>query len=91
MALFRYHRGGLQESLDTTVVVSTLNDLEVIIALWHAPWATEPFQVNLNIKPYPSEMDCFDKRIGWYTHVVTSDLHETGKFVVIGFLSEALD
>jgi hypothetical protein len=91
MALFRFHRGSLDDSLNTTVVVATQRDLETVIALWHADFATEPFQVNLQIEPYPSESACFDKRIGWYTHMVTADLEKPGKFLVVGFLSESFE
>lgn len=91
MALFRFHHGQLEDSLKTTVVVSTQKELETVIALWHATFASKPFQVNLKIEPYPDEKNCFDKRIGWYTHMVRADLYEKDKFAVIGFLSEAIE
>lgn len=90
MALFRYHRGGLSDSLATTIVVNTKKELELIIALWHSDVCSVPFRVNLEIFPYPDANTCFDRRIGWYTHMVTADLFEKDKFQPIGFLSEAL-
>lgn len=91
MALFRFHRGLLEDSLKTTVVVSTQKELETVIALWHSPFAIKSFEINLKIETYPDEENCFDKRIGWYPHMVRADLYEKGKFAVIGFLSEGIE
>jgi hypothetical protein len=40
------------------------------------------------VGPYPDHENSFDKRIGWYTQMVTSDIHDKGIFIPEGFLSE---
>lgn len=87
MALFRLHRGGLEESLKTTVVVKNMNDLLGVIAT--------SYEVNVNwsasveIEPYPADNN-FDARIGWYTHLVSANIYDKDKYVPVGYLSELL-
>jgi hypothetical protein len=89
MPLFRFHSmGALDDSLKTTVIVKDEKQLYDII-LWSIPnEINNIFPFELKICPYPDEKSNFDKRIGWYTHIVTADIGEKKKFVPIGFLSE---
>lgn len=91
MPLFRFHRGGLHESLQTTVIVDNMNELMDVIKTAHEDWLppnSEAF--GIIIGPYPGEGENFDRRIGWYTQLVTSDIHQKGIFVPEGYLSEPL-
>jgi hypothetical protein len=77
MPIFRFHRGSLAESMETCCVVNDKNELAALISRWNG--ATEKESTNedgvwiggycspedLIISPY-----CFDKRIGWNTHIV---------------------
>lgn len=92
MPLFRFHRGGLHDSLQTTVIVKSMNDLLNVISHRHEQFIGE-YKTNFGIiiGPYPSEKHNFDSRIGWYTQMVTSDILERGVFVPEGFLSEPMD
>ena len=91
MALFRKHRGGLAESLQTTIVVKTFNDIVKAIVMDNdLIKANPPWGAKFSIEPYPSAEDNFDSRIGWYTHIVCTNLYEEGKMHPVGFLSEPL-
>lgn len=91
MPLFRFHRGGLAESLQTTIVVKTFNDMVKAIVtsfelsrfIEEAKWGA-----HFKVEPYPSKDECFDARIGWYTQMVTANIYEEDKMHPIGFLSE---
>ncbi len=90
MPLFRFHRGSLDESLKTTIIVRTFNDMVKAIVfslddvmLKHCDWGAE-----FKVEPYPNDVDNFDSRIGWYTQIVTCNLYEKDKMHPIGFLSE---
>lgn len=93
MPLFRLHRGGLAESLQTTIIV--LNHLEILhyFAKNHGSLISDMCAhctiKDLEIKPYPNDKDNFDARIGWFTQVVRLK-HADDKYYVIGFLSEPL-
>jgi len=89
MALFRFHRGGLQDSLDTTIIVKSFQHLCAIIADHAAP--ADKWGASIKIEPYPEEGKNFDPRIGWYTYLVTANIYEKDKMHPIGFLSEPLD
>jgi len=92
MPLFRFHRGGLDESLKTVVVVKNMHDLMKIISCYHEKiTGKEKYDFGIMIGPYPAESKNFDERIGWYTQMVTSDIIEHGTFVPVGFLSEPLE
>jgi hypothetical protein len=54
MALFRFHRGGLQDSLDTTVIVKNIIDLELAILRDFENWTTTNKELEIQIEPYPS-------------------------------------
>lgn len=93
MPLFRFHRGGLQDSLNTTVIVKNLHELLRIVlnaSELQLPIDSAKWPAKINIEPYPSEENCFDSRIGWYTQIVTVNLCEEDKMHPVGFLSEPL-
>lgn len=77
MPIFRFHRGGLAESLETCVVVENVEHLAMVIS--HLT----------DFKPKPSDIVIikyghgWDVRIGWYTHTVMIN------DAPIGFLSES--
>ena len=92
MPLFRFHKGGLQDSLDTTVIVRNMHELMKVISHRHENFLGEcKLTFGIIIGAYPSDEHNFDKRIGWYTQMVTSDILERGVFVPEGFLSEPLN
>lgn len=99
MPTFRFHKGSLKDSMETCIVVKNKHELATAISTYN--YACEifgedikgvislsmVFPENLIIKEY-----CFDKRIGWNTHIVlvkprciTSDPY------VCGFLSDNLE
>lgn len=91
MPLFRFHKGSLEESLKTTIIVKDFNELKKIIVEAMKHWMfinEENPEIELKINPYPLE-DNFDTRIGWYTHMVTARYEKTTAHP-IGFLSEPL-
>jgi len=61
---FRFHRGGLQESMDTRVNVRNIDDLVNVInkEFTYGPKITKD---EITIEPYGN-----DKRIAWHTHIV---------------------
>lgn len=88
MPLFRFHKGSLEESLKTTIIVRSKLQLYNILLWKMAHENNNPFPFVLKIFPYPDEKINFDERIGWYTQMVTSDMYERGNFHPVGFLSE---
>lgn len=88
MALFRFHRGGLSESLKTTKIVKSKKELSELI-MKNDIFKLEVTEKDLCIESY-SKKDNFDERIGWYTQMVTVKDPHDGKFYPIGFLSEPL-
>ncbi len=86
MPLFRFHRGGLAESLATTVIVNSFDHLAAVIAnsLWHE---IGNWDARIDLQAYPSENN-FDARIGWYTYLVTANIFEADKMHPVGYLSE---
>lgn len=101
MPLFRFHRGGLHDSLQTTRIVKDMKDLRDKVKNYLGDVfcidVTEDF--ILEISPYPSDNDNFDSRIGWFTHFVSITLigNPDNRVVKmmdrtpIGFLSEPLE
>lgn len=91
MPLFRFYRGGLKESLETTIIVKTFNDVVKLIDNEQSIINKNPkWGASFKIEPYPNERECFDARIGWYTQIVLSNIYEENKMHPIGFLSEPL-
>ena len=93
MPLFRLHRGGLAESLATTIVVKTLNDVvrAVVMSLDDELFKKQEWGARFSIEPYPSAGKNFDPRIGWFTQIVLCNLYEKDKMHPVGFLSEPLE
>ena len=91
MPLFRFHRGGLAESLQTTRIVKSVRDLRLAIEYSLDEWPTTNKEFNVEIFPYPSMHQCFDARIGWYTHMVTADIYQKGQMCPVGFMSEPFE
>lgn len=58
--LFRFHRGGLNESMET---VTEIESFEELIMLITSSWDVQPTRIT--IEPY-----MFDERIGWDTQLV---------------------
>ncbi len=96
MPLYRKHRGSLDDSLKTTVIVKNWHDLRDIIYEDWEQWEDSlrkdglPFNKNsfdIKIEPYMGKLD---PRCGWYTQMVSCDLMEKGKYMAIGFLSEPM-
>lgn len=81
MPLFRSLRGSLDESLKTTVIVKTHEDLIKNINKY--PFLIQNESYEIKIDDY-----CFDDRIGWYTQIVLANIFEKDKFHPVGFLSE---
>jgi len=81
MAKFRYHRGGLRESMETIIEVSGKQDL--VDKFLKDEWISlyNPTLDTVQVKPYS-----YDDRIKWDTHIVT--LTEWG---VVGFTDGPLD
>ena len=92
MPLFRFHRGGLEESLATTRIVKDIYELRKVIEHdWHSWPSTNNKNFRIEIEAYPSFRDCFDGRIGWYIQLVTANIVEEDKMHPIGFLSEPFE
>ena len=93
MALFRFHRGGLHESLQTTIVVKTFNDVvkAIVMSFDEEMLKKQTWGAAFKIIPYPEEGKNFDHRIGWYTQMVLCNFYEEGKMHPVGFLSEPLN
>lgn len=93
MPLFRLHRGSLEESLKTTIIVKTIEDIKVEIFRARIFAGEKYFELNLDsfiieIKPHG---DYMDKRCGWYTQLVTTDFLNKGNLLAVGYLSEPLE
>ena len=97
MPLFRKHRGSLKDSLETTIIVKDIADLRKAI---YEDWAEWEGALNVDNKPFTKDSfkikivayygEC-DYRCGWYTQLVSADLIEPDKFMVVGFLSEPME
>ncbi len=99
MPLFRFHRGSLQDSLNTTVLVKNMEELHQACQPFISQmfWMKDPCDFTLEISPYPSKFNNFDNRIGWYTHIVCLTINCPSNENInninsapIGFLSEAI-
>lgn len=95
MPLFRFHRGSLDDSLQTTIIVKSLAALKKAIYESWQPWI-DPENVK-NLQDFSVRVYCpfsleksFDPRCGWYSHYVTCDIQEKGVFNMQGFLSEPM-
>lgn len=91
MALFRFHKGALKESLETTIIVKNINQLMDEIRNYYGTVIPTLSEFGIITNTYVDKDHHFDKRTGWYTQIVTADIYKRGDFVVVGFLSEPLD
>jgi hypothetical protein len=92
MPLFRFHRGGLAESLKTTIIVKNVNELVDVIRKYHETWGAKNLSsFEIFIEPYPDKNNNFDPRIGWYTQIVQSNIHDKDVFHPEGYLSEPMN
>lgn len=89
MALFRFHRGSLTESLETTVIVKDMYDLYKVLE--------KSLLLSMNMKffkikteAYPDKKNNFDSRIGWFTYSVLIKTNPKEDYQIVGFLSEDL-
>jgi hypothetical protein len=91
MSLFRlHHDGDLSESIVGTIIVKDVKDLLEKLAVW---WSfcmksTRESMFHWQLKIDPEEI--FDSRCGWYTHLVSFQVRDTG-WMLIGMVSEPLD
>jgi hypothetical protein len=74
--LFRFHRGGLDESMKTIKIISSSMDLKNLIFE-----ACDIQPTNITILPY-----LYDPRIQWDTHVVL--IHMGDKSYQVGYLNK---
>jgi hypothetical protein len=88
MALFRFHRGSLEESLKTTIIVNSM--FEICDALEESSLLSMDMKFTVKTKPYPDKKNNFDSRIGWYTHAVLMKTNPKEEYQIVGFLSEDL-
>jgi len=88
MPLFRFHREELIDSLSTTVIIQGSNELYLLLSKDKPLYCDWDFFIEIN--PYPDDKNNFDKRIGWFTQIVLTNLYDKKKMEPIGFLSEPL-
>lgn len=93
MPLFRFHRGQLDESLKTTIIVKTFSDMvkEIVMSFDPEMLKKQQWGAQFKVIPYPEEGNNFDARIGWYTHMVLTNMFEENKMHPVGFLSEPFE
>ena len=66
MSRFREHRGGLSDSLDTTINVANRGELVDYIQRTLGCWGLDINPEDVEIAPYG-----YDSRINWDAHIVT--------------------
>lgn len=81
LILFRFHRGGLSESMETVIEVKTFEHLIMHI---QEHWEVQPAMVSID--PY-----MYDARIDWDTQIVQIAVGIQGRQVIypVGFLNRA--
>jgi len=92
MALFRFHKGTLEESLKTTIIVKDIYDLLEKLACW---WEKEVCISADRLSMYQWQLlidkkEKFDDRCGWYSHLVIFQVRNSDN-IPVGFLSEPLE
>lgn len=57
MPLFRFHRGGLHESLQTTIIVKTFNEMvkAIVMSFDEEMLAKQTWGAQFKVIPYPEE------------------------------------
>jgi len=73
---YRHHRGGLEDSLKTTIEVDNINDLKAYI--------NESYAFGDNVEELKFEYIGMDDRINWDTYMVLMRLKDSDKFMVAG-------
>ena len=77
--LFRFHRGGLSESMETVTIIHSFEQLICMInGWWDSPLT------KITIEPY-----IFDSRIDWDTQLVI--IHVQDKTYPVGYLNKKPD
>ena len=79
--IFREHKGGLYESMQTCINVKDIDELYNVLSSRLSKYGYKFTSDQLSIKPYG-----YDERIGWDTHIVT-----IGGYGVAGFTNGPLD
>lgn len=82
--LFRFHRGGLDEAMQTVIEVESLIQLKSYIKKDLEKGYL--FLKDIKIEPY-----VFDHRIGWDTHIVIGSFHNDVSDFPVGFLNRKPD
>jgi hypothetical protein len=99
MPVFRFHKGSLEDSMKTCVMVKNKKELcEVIFnfnSVTNKPITDNDKLVISSSLSSPEQITishyCFDKRIGWDTHIVLGYTGcSTRDPFIIGFLSDDL-
>jgi hypothetical protein len=75
---YRHHRGGLDESLETTVEVNTLEELIAHINKDWEVWGKVVAEIKFDHVG-------MDERIGWDTYYVLQRFQEEDTWTVAGF------
>ncbi len=84
MPTFRHHRGSLEDSMKTCVIVNNREDLAIELSKPDDFLFSIITPDQLIIKPY-----CFDSRIGWNTQIVlVKPKCITQDIFPVGFLSD---
>ena len=73
---FRHHRGGLKESMNTTVEVQTIDELKRVI--------------SFNVEDVKFEYAGMDERTGWNTFYVLAKRYGRDEFHVAGMSDSEL-
>lgn len=78
LLLFRFHKGGLKESMETTIVIPSKASLDKYITKTMGIYITD-----IETEPY-----CYDDRIGWDTYLVTGAFNGNDRLrFTIGYLN----
>lgn len=98
MPTFRFHKGSIEDSLKTSIVVKSKKELaESISNFNHASGLYNEINPSVSIGHYVDEKDLkiipyvFDSRIGWNTHLVIEKGRCTQEAFIVGFLSDGFD
>lgn len=90
MAKFRYHRGGLRESMETVIEVFSKQDIVNKLNSDRYCLCNDFLPENITIKPYG-----YDERIDWSTHIVIindgTGSDQQGIRGLVGFTDGPLD
>jgi len=87
MTKFRWHRGGLDESMATVIDVESFEHLRLLIQERdQRTFPDMPVTIEMKVEPYG-----FDDRINWNTYIVTKRIVEANEsFMACGFTNGPL-